>query len=123
MGFTPKKIFPQRYARKSSEDDKRVLGVDFVNQFPKDFVRDYDIAVDDYVGSTADIQRKIQTFTCEYLTRPGVDLSDALSAFQENLSAISKMRKVLQQYRFIDAYQQFMINIIEGKFNMFATFH
>ena len=121
MGFTPKKNFPKRYGAKSAEDEKRVIGVDFVNQFPKDFVRGYGIAVDDYVGSTADNQRKIQTFTCEYLTRQGVALSEALAAFQDNFSAISKMRKVLRQNDFIESYQEFMSNIIQGKFIISVT--
>ncbi|XP_057304374.1 uncharacterized protein LOC130641523 [Hydractinia symbiolongicarpus] len=85
--------------------------VNFLDQFAKDFIRGYGPATKEETGSDDDFRKKLKSFTCEWLNRPNVALSELSETIEENLpllgdkklnnmvkDRISKVKESLQPF-------------------------
>ena len=67
------------------------------NLFPKDFLKPYGLATDHIDKSM--LKRRLQSFTCELLRRPGIGVSEYAATMTENLERVSNLAEIFTQTR------------------------
>ena len=99
------------------EDSRKVRGIQYNQHYPKDFILPYGEAVKDSTVTEVDINKKFQPFTCKWLNRPGIAISESLDTLEKNIGAIAKMNKLLKNKPVINQYLEFQQELIQGKFS------
>lgn len=86
--------------------------------FPKDFLRPYGIATE-RINSTA-FKKRLQTFTCELLRRPGVGVSEFSQTIEDNMERLNLSLSKIMSNDNIQSYLNVLncINDVSRHLNM-----
>ena len=112
MSYYQKKKQP--FKKQNKPHDDAVHGVQYHKQFPKDFLRAYGKAVLDTTATDMDLQHKLKDFTCEWLNRPAVAISECLQTLETNAYAIPKLKKLFDKPELMTQYKNHVQDVIQG---------
>ena len=85
------------------------------NLFPKDFLRPYGIATERV--DTDMLERRLQTFTCELMRRPGVGISQFAQTFEDNYERVKVLSTWMTQPK-IETYLSDILTLVNASKNL-----